>query len=126
MPLDITEAGVFDLEKWDAYYGLDVEGDPFPENFSPSYAWRDGVMYWRKRQTGEVVMAEAVDLGKQTVIGGGGVVWDGFRLNPVREELVTWRENGEIVFWNVQFPTAELLFRARVITDDKPHRLEAM
>ncbi|NTW37598.1 MAG: hypothetical protein HGB17_16100, partial [Syntrophobacteraceae bacterium] len=124
LDLDIAEAGVFDLAKWDAHWGSEVEGDPFPENINASYAWRDGVMFWRKRHTGEVVMAEATDLGRQAVIGGEGSVWDGFRLNPIRDEMVTWRENGELVFWNAQFPEATPLVQVRVNTDETPHRLE--
>ena len=95
-----------------------------PKNLTPSYVYRDGVMYWRKRHTGEVVMASVDSLDAQTIIGGEGATWDGFRVNPVRDEVVTWRENGEIVFWKVQFPGAEPLLKARVITDETPHRLE--
>jgi hypothetical protein len=124
--LEVTELGTFDVAKYDALQYAAVEGDPIPENLIRPYAFRDGVMYWRKRHTGEVVMAAVDNLDAQTVIGGEGATWDGFRVNPARDEVVTWRENGELVFWKVQFPTAEPLCKARVITDETPHRLEAM
>jgi hypothetical protein len=124
--LEVTELGAFDVGKYDAHWFSEVKDDPVPKNLTPSYVYRDGVMYWRKRHTGEVVMASVDNLDAQTVIGGEGATWDGFRVNPARDEVVTWRENGELVFWNIQFPAAEPLYKARVITDETPHRLEAM
>jgi hypothetical protein len=124
--LEVTEVGAFDVGTYDAHECLEVRDESEYKNITPAYAFRDGVMYWRKRHTGEVVMASVDNLDTQTVIGGEGATWDGFRVNPARDEVVTWRENGELVFWNVQFPTAEPLYKARVITDETPHRLEAM
>ncbi|MBW7865175.1 MAG: hypothetical protein H3C30_12280 [Candidatus Hydrogenedentes bacterium] len=124
--LEVTELGVFDVARHDAHWFSEVEEDPCPKNLTDPYVWRDGVLYWRKRHTGEVVMASVSDLDAQTVIGGADSTWDGFRLNPARDELVTWRENGEIVFWNVQFPFAKPLLRASVVTDETSHRLEPL
>ncbi|NLF58544.1 MAG: hypothetical protein GX580_13000 [Candidatus Hydrogenedens sp.] len=124
--LEVTELGVFDVARHDAHWFSEVEEDPCPKNLTDPYVWRDGVLYWRKRHTGEVVMASVSDLDAQTVIGGAYSTWDGFRLNPARDELVTWRENGEIVFWNVQFPFAKPLLRASVVTDETSHRLEPL
>jgi beta-lactamase regulating signal transducer with metallopeptidase domain len=124
--LEVAELGAFDVAKYDAHWLSKVESDTGGKNITPSYVWRDGMMYWRKRHTGEVVMAAIADLDAQTVIGGAGTAWDGFRLNPARDELVTWRENGEIVFWKVPFPAAEAVYKGRVVTDETPHRLEQM
>ncbi len=123
--LELTRQGDFDVAKHDAYECSEVKGDATPKNLKSPCVYRDSIMYWRKFHTGEVVMASLDNLDAQTVIGGAGVTWDGFRVNPARDEVVTWRENGEIVFWKVQFPNAEPLFKARVVTDETPHRLEA-
>jgi beta-lactamase regulating signal transducer with metallopeptidase domain len=124
--LEVTELGAFDVAKYDAHWYSELKDNPGPKNLTPSYVWRDGMMYWRKRHTSEVVMAAINDLDAQTVIGGAGTTWDGFRLNPARDELVTWRENGEIVFWKVAFPAMEAVYKGRVITDETPHRLAPM
>ncbi len=124
--LEVTDWGVFDVAKYDALQSAVGPEDTVPNNLMCPYAFRDGVMYWRKRHTGEVVMAGIENLDAQTVLGGVGAKWDGFRVNPVRDEVVTWRENGELTFWAVSFPTAEPLQQLRVITDETPHRLEAM
>jgi hypothetical protein len=124
--LEVTDWGVFDVAKYDALQFANGPEDTVRHNLMCPYAFRDGVMYWRKRHTGEVVMADIENLDAQTVLGGAGAKWDGFRVNPVRDEVVTWRENGELVFWGVSFPAAEPLQQLRVITDETPHRLEAM
>ena len=122
--LEVSARGTFRDTKWEPSQD-EKEKMSVSQNMEHPFVYRDGVMYWR-RYTGEVLMASPDNPDAQTVFGGEGATWDGFRVNPARNEVVTWRENGEIVFWKVQFPSAEPICKARVITDTTPHRLEAM